>query len=266
LYGGYYDEGAFSKNGGVNPKLNLQFYTRPGGMCPYAARTHLTLIELNVTFTTIEVPPGRPDWYVNHINPRGKVLPALQIPSDGNAILYESAICNEYLCDRFIIANNNTTDAEQHRLMPRSALSRANIRLLNDHYDTVVGPAQSSFLMNKDPAKDNDLVTRLEQSLDVYEKALREQATSYHGGPLFLTGESFTLADVHLLPFFYRLVIALRHYKQYELDPHRFSHLLQWHDACSQRPSVRAVTPSPERVMALYQQRFVERDYAFGGD
>jgi glutathione S-transferase len=195
-----------------------------------------------VTFTTIEVPAGRPDWYVNHINPRGKV-PSLQIrPSDGNAILYESAICNEYLCDRFIVANNNNTDAEQHRLMPRSALSRAKIRLLNDHYDTVVGPAQSSFLMNKDPAKDNDLATRLEQSLDVYEKALREQATSYHnGGPLFLRGEqSFTLADVHLLPFFYRLVIALRHYKQqYELDPHRFSHT-----CCSGTMPARSDRPS----------------------
>eukprot|EP00565_Helicotheca_tamesis_P004198 CAMPEP_0185738016 /NCGR_PEP_ID=MMETSP1171-20130828/31843_1 /TAXON_ID=374046 /ORGANISM="Helicotheca tamensis, Strain CCMP826" /LENGTH=146 /DNA_ID=CAMNT_0028409103 /DNA_START=33 /DNA_END=470 /DNA_ORIENTATION=+ len=77
---------------------NIEFFTLEGGMCPYAARTLIVLHELGLPFDTVEV-SGRPkpDWYLE-INPRGKV-PALRIPSDDNTIVYESAICDEYLCD-----------------------------------------------------------------------------------------------------------------------------------------------------------------------
>lgn len=212
----------------------------------------MTLLELGFDFETIEV-QGRPDWYLN-INPRGKV-PALQIPNDENAILYESAICNEYLCDQFAMKSK---DNEAVTFMPSTPLLRARVRLLNDHYDSVVGPAQFTFLMNKDVEKDPDLIKAMEDSLNVY-----EQAIFTSGGP-FLMGETFTLADVHLLPFFYRLVVSLSHYKGYRLDPQRYSRLLTWLDVSLQRETVRAATPSEERVVEVYKM-FIGQDYAFGG-
>mmetsp|Transcript_20520 Transcript_20520/g.29766 ORF Transcript_20520/g.29766 Transcript_20520/m.29766 type:complete len:298 (+) Transcript_20520:116-1009(+) len=231
---------------------NIEFFTLQGGMCPYAARTLIVLHELGLQFDTVEV-SGRPkpDWYLE-INPRGKV-PAIRVPSDKNTIVYESAICDEYLCDYYDLSVGG-----DRNLMPRAPSERANIRLLNDHYDTVVGPAQFTFLMNKDSEKDEELENAMEKSLDVYEETLKNS-----GGP-FLIGESFTLADVHILPFVLRLIVSLRHFKSYELPRKRYPLLLRWYELCSARKSVQEAARSEERIIEVYKM-FVERDYAFGG-
>ena len=62
LQGGY-------ENGlvGVNPTTPLRFFTLPGNTCPYAQRTHITLIELGLPFDTSEVLMDlgvKPDWYL----------------------------------------------------------------------------------------------------------------------------------------------------------------------------------------------------------
>jgi len=245
-----------------NPNWNIQFYTLlEGGMCPDAARTQIVLRELGLEFDTIEV-SGRPkpDWYLN-INPRGKV-PAIRIPSDDNTVVYESAICDEYLCDYYgsqIRADDGSGESGGPKnLMPASPSERARIRLLNDHSHNVVGPAQFTFLMNKDASRDEELNEALNASLDTYDDALKAS-----GGP-FLMGESFTLTDVHFAPFFLRLLVSLRHFKEYEIPGARFTRLLRWHDTCSARESVRAVAPSGERIIEVYN-KFVEADYEFGG-
>lgn len=59
---------------GINPSAPIQFFTLPGNTCPYAQRTHITLKELGLEFDTTEVTGmPKPDWYLNQINPRGKV-------------------------------------------------------------------------------------------------------------------------------------------------------------------------------------------------
>lgn len=41
----------------------IKFYTLKGGMCPYAARTWITLLELGLPFETIEVSrEEKDDW------------------------------------------------------------------------------------------------------------------------------------------------------------------------------------------------------------
>ena len=41
----------------------LKFYTLKGGMCPYAARTWVTLLELDLPFESIDVSPmKKEDW------------------------------------------------------------------------------------------------------------------------------------------------------------------------------------------------------------
>ena len=98
----------------------------------------------------------------------------------------------------------------------------------------------------------------LEDGLQFYEDALEQS-----GGP-FLLGDTFTLADAHLLPFMTRLLVSLRHFKNYELAPQLFQKLVAWHQECMQRPTVQAATPSEERIIEVYQ-KFVQIDYSFGG-
>jgi len=237
---------------GADPSTPLQFFTFPGNTCPYAHRTLITLYELDIPFDTTEV-TGRPApaWYLK-INPRGKV-PAIRIPACDYEVIYESAICNEFLCDY-----STTTLNKDHGLMPKDPILRARIRLLNDHCDNVFTKTLFTFIMNKDEAKDKEMVEAMEKALVTYEEALERS-----GGP-FLVGEQFTLADVHIVPFILRLVVTLRHWKGYELSKDQFPKLLAWFDACSQRDSCVQAAITEDKIIEVYK-KFVEMDYKFGG-
>jgi len=247
------DMGGYDATIGADPSTPLQFFLFPGNTCPFAQRTHIALHELGIPFDITEV-SGRPapDWYLN-INPRGKV-PAIRVPTCDYEVIYESAICNEFLCDF-----TSTILKKDHKLMPQDPILRARARLLNDHCDSVLGKAQFTFLMNKDTVKDVELAAEVEEALATYEEALNNNG----GGP-FLLGAEFTLADLHVLPFIQRLVITLRHWKNYEIPTSKFSKLLAWFDECIERDSVKQSSMTKEKTLEIYKM-FVESDYAFGG-
>ena len=230
----------------------LQFFTMPGNTCPYAQRTMIALKELQLPFDITEVSGmPKPDWFLS-INPRGKV-PTLRVPTTADyAIIYESAICNEFLCDYA------TSIEQEHTLMPTDPFIRARIRLLNDHCDNVFAKTQFTYLMNKEDDKDDELCTDMESALNTYEEALVGST-----GP-YLLGGDFTLADVHVVPFIQRLVITLKHYKDYELQKDKFPKLLAWIDICLARESVKESSMTEEKTISVYD-RFVNGDYKFGG-
>jgi len=242
--------GGYDATIGAHPSTPIQFFTLPGNTCPYAQRTYIALKELQLPFDITEVTGmPKPDWYLS-INPRGKV-PALRVPTADYAVIYESAICNEFLCDY-------ATSLEQdHTLMPTDPFLRAKVRLLNDHCDNVFSKTQFTYLMNKDDEKEDVLCGEMESALATYEDALAESE-----GP-FLLG-TFTLADVHVFPFVQRLVITLKHWKNYELPREKFPNLLAWHDSCLGRESVKESSMSKEKMIEVYE-RFVGADYKFGG-
>lgn len=242
--------GGYDATIGVDPSAPIQFFAMPGMTCPYAQRTHIALKELGLPFDFTEISDVKADWYLR-INPRGKV-PAIRIPNSDFAI-YESAICNEFLCDY-----SSTSLQQKHQLMPVDPLMRAKIRLLNDHCDNVFAKTQFTFLMNKDVAKDETLCNEMETALSVYENALVES-----GGP-YLIGQDFTIADVHVLPFLKRLVITLKHWKNYQIPEEKFPKLLAWLNSCLERESVKETSMTDERTIETYK-RFVEADYKFGG-
>jgi len=212
----------------------------------------MTLLELGLDFDIIEI-SGRPkpDWYLK-INPRGKV-PTIRIPACNNEVVYESAICNEFLCD---YATN--TLKISHTLMPEDPVTRARIRLLNDHCDNTYTKTQFTFLMNKDEAKDDELRQEMEDALEIYEEAIGES-----GGPYFFGGD-ITLSDIHIYPFIVRLIVTLKYFKGYVLPQNKFPKLLDWFDACSKCECVKESTPTEEKMIEIYKM-FVDADYAFGG-
>lgn len=254
----------------ANKKL-ISFYILEGGMCPYAGRTWITLLELGLPFDYVEIPytdpktnptqnpnmkPTKPQWFLD-INPRGKV-PALVNNKDGTTV-YESAICDEYLSD---LAREIQDDDDGHdgiwKLMPVNACDRAALRLLNDHVDTQLTPAVYTFLMNKEDDRRQQLIDELECALDVLQQSILNRGGSY------LMGDEFSMADIHVLPFFGRMMVSLRHYKNYTPPKSKFNSLLNWFDLCMERSSVQTVIPSDDKILEVYE-RFVNANYSFGG-
>ncbi|KAL3794756.1 hypothetical protein HJC23_012766 [Cyclotella cryptica] len=246
--------GGYDATIGADPSTPLQLFVLPQNTCPYVQRTHITLRELNIPFDMVEVTgPTKPDWFLK-INPRGKV-PALRIPSLGyDAVLYESAICNEFLCDYASM----TLCQNQNLMPPSDPLLRAKIRLWNDHCDNIFAKTQFTFLMNKDESNDASLRADMENALLMYEEILADC-----GGP-YLLGDHFSLADIHLFPFIQRMTVTLKHWKGYELPGEKFPKLLSWFENCSKRESVKQSSMEENKIIEVYK-RFVEADYKFGG-
>jgi glutathione S-transferase len=151
-----------------------------------------------------------------------------------------------------------TNNNDVWKLAPVDAGQRAIMRLLNDHIDSQLGPAQYTLLMNDDPDKDDELERNLEDALYTLQASLLAS-----GGP-YLMGKHFTLADAHVLPFFLRLVVSLKHFKGYEIPKDEFAVLLEWYAICSERDSVKAVSKSDEKIIEVYQ-KFIDMKYSFGG-
>ena len=137
--------------------------------------------------------------------------------------------------------------------MPADPITKAKIRLFNDHCDNVFSKTQFTYLMNKNDEMNESLCAEMEDALKCYEDALVESK-----GP-YLMGEYFTIADLHLFPFIQRLVITLKHWKDYELPSDKFPNLLAWHDSCLERESVSQSSMSKEKTIEVYG-RFVSAE------
>ena len=87
--------------------------------CPYAQRSRMALIEKQLAFELIEIDVyNKPDWFLE-ISPYGKV-PVLV---DGGKTIYESAIINEYLEEKY----------PEVPLMPKDYFERARARIWIDY-------------------------------------------------------------------------------------------------------------------------------------
>ena len=111
-------------------------------------------------------------------NPYGKV-PVLV---DGDGVLYESAVINEYLDEKF----------PQVRLMPADLLERAKVRIWIDFLNTRVHPAASDIAHNRAPEKAKERMRQHLQALD-NEMAAKD----------YLVG-NYSLADITFIPFYTR--------------------------------------------------------------
>jgi glutathione S-transferase len=111
-------------------------------------------------------------------NPYGKV-PVLV---DDGGVIYESAIINEYLDEKF----------PQVALMPKDHLSRSKVRIWVDFFNTRVHPAGSDLQHDRNLDKAREKMADHLQTLD------RELA-----GKHYLVGD-YSLADITFIPFYTR--------------------------------------------------------------
>ncbi len=143
------------------------------------------------------------------LNPYAKV-PVLV---DGEGVIYESAIINEYLEEKY----------PAPPLLPRDPLQRAKIRIWIDFMNSRVHPAASDIAHDKDPESAR---TRVREHLEILDRAM--------AGKKFIVGD-YSLADVTFIPFYTR-----RQRYGVVIDGN-LPHLQRWGEELIARPAV-AVT------------------------
>jgi glutathione S-transferase len=139
------------------------------------------------------------------LNPYAKV-PVLV---DGPAVVYESAIINEYLDEKF----------SEVPLLPRDPLRRAKVRIWIDFLNSRVHPAASDVTHEKEPERARE---RLKQHLSTLDSEMT--------GKKFLAGD-YSLADITFIPFYVRR-------QRYGLIDEEFPDLKRWGEALIARPAV----------------------------
>jgi glutathione S-transferase len=141
-------------------------------------------------------------------NPYGKV-PVLV---DDGGVVYESAIINEYLEEKFPAVS----------LMPKDHLARSKVRIWVDFMNTRVHPAASDLQhdRNLDKAKE-----KMAQHLQTLDKELADKE--------FLVG-AYSLADVTFIPFYTRR-------ERYKLAiDESYPNVKRWAESLIARPQVAA--------------------------
>lgn len=159
---------------------------------PNCQRVKIVLAEKDLSYEIVPIDlraqeQKTPDYL--KLNPYGKV-PVL---ADGDTVLYESCIINEYLEEKY----------PNPPLLPKEAGKKAKARILVDygmaHFD---GPYQKLRMeLTKDPNEQNQQVIDGAKS-DL--KKLLQRFESELGDQQYLTGD-FSLVDADLLPRFTRL-------------------------------------------------------------
>ena len=140
------------------------------------------------------------------LNPYAKV-PVLV---DGAGVIYESAIVNEYLDEKY----------PGMRLMPSNPLQRAKARIWIDFFNSRIHPAAHDITHDKEP----DLAReRMNKHLKTLELEISDKR--------FIVGD-YSLADVTFIPFYVR-----RERYQVIIDS-RFPNLKRWGEDLIRRPAV----------------------------
>jgi len=231
---------------------NLILYHAETAVC--AAKVRVTLAEKGLDYEgrMINLQKGdqfAPDYV--KLNPNA-VVPTLI--HEGN-VLIESTTINEYLDDAF----------PQPSLMPANALGRAQVHGWTKKEDTIhdaintmtacivfrhdllqKSPEERAERYNKmpDPAKREKWRRMMDEGLDsaIVDEALGRFAKHFQSmdkalaDQPWLAGENFTLADVGLLSFFYRLEML----QCLGLWSDHFVRVSDWYERARQRPSFNA--------------------------
>lgn len=189
--------------------------------CPYAQRTHITLLEKQLDFAIIEIDLfNRPAWF-STISPYGKV-PVLR---HAGVTVHESSIINQYLDEAF----------PQPALMPGSPALRAQARIWMDYCETRFLPALHKLMSEVDDAAKRAINN--EKLSEVLRHIEHEGLRKTGPGPWFF-GPQFSLVDVQFAPFLERFDMYVR--LAGATLPTDCTRLLDWHAALQERPSVRA--------------------------
>lgn len=186
--------------------------------CPFAQRTRMALMEKGIDFELIEISlDDKPDWFLE-ISPYGKV-PVIR---HNGAVIYESAVINEYLEEVF----------PDHPLLPADPVRRAQARIWIDFANVRFTPHVYKLMLAQDEEAQKFQKRKLSEALDAMEfQGLRQLSD----GPYWM-GEDLSLVDLTFLPHLQRFV-ALKHYRDFDVPPGH-TRLRDWMELMETRESV----------------------------
>ncbi len=189
---------------------------------PNCQRVKVVLAEKKLPFKTVPIDLRNGEQKKSDfvkLNPYGKV-PVL---TDGDAVLYESVIINEYLDEKY----------PQPPLMPKDPVEKAKIRILIDfginHLSSLYQKLRQE-LMKDEKERNQEIIQGARSEL----KNLLQRFEQELGDRPYLAGD-FSLLDAALIPRFLRL-------PEYGVLPDpSLSRLGKWLERMKERPSVKAI-------------------------
>ena len=212
------------------PKLELI----TAEVCPFAQRSHMTLLEKNLEFQLREVDlENKPSWFET-ISPYSKV-PVL---CHGNIQVYESTIINEYLEESF----------PERRLLPDDPSKRANARIWIDFDNTKLVPVFYKLLLAQESSLQKILVAQMTERLVFLDQ---EGFSSASKGPYWF-GQKLSLVDLSLYPHFERFPV-LTEYRGMNI-PRSCRRLRAWLDVMRERSSAVVTAHEPGFHIEAYIQ------------
>ena len=202
--------------------------------CPYAQRTRMLMIEKEIPFELTEVDlRNKPDWFLA-VSPYGKVP---VIVDDGQTI-YESAIINEYLDEKYISIP----------MMPEEPVERAKARIWMDYCTNKYLTLSRKLLVdhgNEELQTENK--KKMKESLIYIEKECFEK----NSNGTFCLGDNISLVDLHYAPFFERFG-AFKELFGVEW-PEECIKISNWWSAIQKRDSYKMTVLPTEEHVDLYR-------------
>ena len=206
-------------------------------VCPYAQRTHMTLIEKGLEFERREVDlANKPDWF-KKVSPYSKV-PVVKI---GDHVVWESSIINEFIDESFPATP----------LMPTDPFLRAQARIWIDFCNTRWTDHSYDLLYEKDEAKQDELRAKVIEDFKFMEF---EGMARLSDGPFWL-GSEISLVDLTYYPFFERFG-ALSYYRDVQI-PDDCLRTIRWLEIMRERKSTKATMHDEAYYIDRYA-RYVE--------
>lgn len=199
-------------------KLNLYAWPTPNGL-----KATLLLEELGVPYHLTPVDLTKNDQRTAEflkLNPNGKI-PVLvdESTGDGNPVtIWESGAILLYLAEKY------------NQLMPKSLHEKAKVYQWLMFQMSAIGPifGQTYFLRKKSPeAGASKVVDRY-----VQESIRLLQILDLHlGKNKFLTGDTYTIADIALFPW-------IKSTDKFDFNIEKLQNLCRWRDEIAKRPAV----------------------------
>lgn len=215
--------------------MSLIVYGAP--LSPFVRKVRLFLHEKDLPYQLeIILPFGKqPDWY-RALNPLGRI-PAFK---DGDFALADSSVICQYLEEKY---------TDRAALLGQSIEQRAQVRWLEKYADYELAPWTTFTVFRNRVLKPSIGKTCDEQAI---QQALAEKLPPHFdclaevlGDAEYLVGDGMTLADLA----FACQVINMAHGGE-NLDAQRWPTLVALYERIRARPSVQAVLPQEQAVVA----------------
>eukprot|EP00210_Caulerpa_lentillifera_P005194 g4964.t1 len=193
--------------------------------CVYCHAILLAIEEKQVPYRLELIDPRKKPEWIFDVNPSG-FLPLIQ---DGGVFVHESRRILDYLEAKY---PQPTLPQDEDGMSAGGGVFAAFRR----------------FLLNKDKSKDGILQERLETELGVLNNYLER----IEDKGCFLGGDSYNAADVALLPRLYRMKIALKSLKEYDI-PNSLTKVSQYLEKACRQPSWRKTVCDEEEIIASWR-------------